>query len=227
MEGLPRQDQEKSTSAEGINATSFFNAKAIEQRIANLLSSIPQDQKVSALIIDISRLFSDLPQEKAARLGKIFEELQTRSTEDFVRDAATKLRAFVIENFTPQEIEERIRAVFIERGFIPLNRLLAYGIYKNEVHIHLLQDKIDDPGLIRQGLSELAHKLTSNPELQNIDKITATSWIVAKHPKLMERLGFTIEGPITEELKKEHFAGEARNVSRCSMTKEELLKRYG
>ncbi len=51
------------------------------------------------------------------------------------------------------------------------------------------KEKID---LLKDGLWSTAFFLRERSPWRNVDKITATSWIVKEHPKLMESLGFTI-----------------------------------
>lgn len=214
---------------------SILSAETAEREVLKILNAAPPGQKVETLTSRLSLLFSNIPEDKAAKLESIFRELKTvsiESEEDFAHTAATKLYAFITENFTAQELEARMRPIFIEQsGFIPLNEILSYGIYRSEAHIHLAPAKTkpvrETMELIKQGISELARKITTDEEMQHIDLITATSWIVAEHPRIMERLGFTIEGPINEEMKKEHFADETKDVSRCYMSKEELIRLYG
>ncbi|MBI4114431.1 MAG: hypothetical protein HY445_01160 [Candidatus Niyogibacteria bacterium] len=230
---MSREIPQKATSQE-IPVASIVSAETIERGILSLLNASPQNKKAETLVSKLSTVFSGIPEDKAAKLENIFEELRVTSTEseeDLAHAATTKLYAFITENFTAQEIEARIRSAFVEQGgFIPLNEILSYGIYRNEAHIHLAPARTkpvrETTELIKQGLSELARKITSDKELRDIDLITATSWIVAKHPKTMERLGFTTEGPITDEMKREHFADETRDVSKCYMSKEELLRLY-
>ncbi|MBP9771857.1 MAG: hypothetical protein KBD16_02960 [Candidatus Pacebacteria bacterium] len=46
--------------------------------------------------------------------------------------------------------------------------------------------------LLRDGFKKLAERLASDPLYQKVELLTGTSWIIAKNPKLLERLGFTI-----------------------------------
>ena len=76
---------------------------------------------------------------------------------------------------------------------------------------------------IENGLTKLTEVLKSHP---NVKTICAISWIVAKNPKLLTSLGFTVEGSITEEERRENFLEETRPVAKASMTREDLFARY-
>lgn len=79
-----------------------------------------------------------------------------------------------------------------------LNRLLSCELLNDgELMLHvnyakdlLISEKIR---LFRNGFIELSRLLKNNPWFSSVQLITATSWIVAEHPKMMERLGFTID----------------------------------
>jgi len=115
--------------------------------------------------------------------------------------------------------------------FIPLNEILSYGIAGDLIHIHLEPAEGRSPGekmeLVQQGLRELAKKLIEDHALEGIKTILATSWIVAAHPRIMEKLGFKVEGPIDEKMRREHFADESRPVGYSHMSREQFLELYG
>ena len=109
-------------------------------------------------------------------------------------------------------------------GFTEINRLLSYGKYKSTIHIHApagetVSNKL---GLYRDAMKKLADIINSDPEVQ---EITATSYLVAKHPGLFTRFGFKVED-ITDEFRQEHFAGEEREIKRASISREEFLNKF-
>lgn len=115
-----------------------------------------------------------------------------------------------------------------ESNFTPLSEILAYGQAGDVVHIHLASARAMSPGEqlrgVRDGLQKLAEVVARD---ETIQRITATSWIVAARPGLLEKLGFTVEPQdINDVERKEHFAEENRPVRRATMTREELLTRY-
>lgn len=110
--------------------------------------------------------------------------------------------------------------------FTPVNEILTYGIAGDNIHIHLSDLKIfhgEKEKLVRDGLRKLATILQSKPE---INKVSATSWIVAKHPKSIERLGFVVKGPISEEFRQKHFKDEKRPVHYSEISREEFITTY-
>lgn len=116
-----------------------------------------------------------------------------------------------------------------EGGYIKLNDLLYYGYGYDPnglfVHLHVapaqtLPDKI---ALLRGGLKRLASQIVND---QRVGSIVATSWIVAEHPRLIERLGFVVDGPIDEQTRKKYFADDSRPISKAHVSREDFLKRY-
>lgn len=68
-------------------------------------------------------------------------------------------------------------------------------------------------------MKELARQVTMLPELQKVETISGTSWIVVQYPRLVERLGFTIEDKPSRSL-------SSGKPYRAYMTKEKLLEMY-
>jgi len=125
--------------------------------------------------------------------------------------------------------------ILSEDGNLKLSEVLYSGIngeHKNEAEIHLAPatEFIKEKGIgvfkneIENGLKKLATIIKSD---NNIEKVSAVSWIVAKNPALLESLGFTIIGEISEEEKKqENYIGGNRPIARASMKREDFLVRY-
>lgn len=91
---------------------------------------------------------------------------------------------------------ENFGKTFMERPVISrINDLLGFEFNEDlkQIDIHIANQKDKPLGeklrLLREGFRELADFLKHKSE---IEKINATSWIVKEHPKLLERLGFTI-----------------------------------
>ena len=110
--------------------------------------------------------------------------------------------------------------------FAPVNEILTYGIYRDNIHIHLNDLSVshaEKQKLVQDGLRKLAIILQSKPE---VNKVSATSWIVAKHPKSIQDLGFTVIGPISEEFRQKRFKNEKRPVHYAEMSRNEFLNIY-
>lgn len=128
-------------------------------------------------------------------------------------------------------IEAKRRKDFVENGnFIPLNESLSYGKTKDVIHIHVAPSETLSAGtqlvLLRDGLRNL-RKIVENDE--TIKKITATSWIVATEQGkgIMEKLGFTVTGEISSEMREKFFKSDDRPVSEAIITRDEFLKNEG
>ena len=112
-----------------------------------------------------------------------------------------------------------------DREFIKINGILSYGLERKSIHIHVVTDEKVENLLSEfgDGMKKLAQITLENDE---VEEITATSWIVAAHPRVLERFGFVIDGEISEEERIAHFAGDNRPIWKASMTREKLLEKY-
>ena len=96
------------------------------------------------------------------------------------------------------------------------NEALHWNLDENDAQIHLSAVKTLGISKIKKvvvgGLEELAKTIKEN---QQIKTINATSWIIYKNPKIIERLGFKIVK-----------TNEERSEATASITREEFLKKY-
>lgn len=127
-------------------------------------------------------------------------------------------------------LEEKVRReIFVEKGgFSKVNELLSISEESDTIWLHLAPAKTlslsEKLALFKQGLQKLAKLLT---EKDNVKNIRATSWIVVQHPKLFERLGFTVEGPISSDDRERYFNEESREVWGAYIDRNDFLTRYG
>ena len=140
---------------------------------------------------------------------------------EFVEKFVIALKPFFdlwVDN--PREFERIERQRFVEKGgYTKVNEILSYGAEGDDVHIHLAPAKALGMEVRRQaieGLKELAQIVQKD---KSIKSISATSWIVAEHPKLMEKFGFTI-------IEEEGFTSEGKKIAAATMPREEFLERY-
>lgn len=139
-------------------------------------------------------------------------------TEAFGNQAAESLAQFILRHFDYSQIEEISR-----RGRNMLNRLVEYEIdYEEEViwlHIPmtLLENGVELRTLFIEALGKLAEKLNQDPDLREIKKICAASWIIYRIPdKHLETLGFS-----NIERYEKDKSGSAE------ISREVLLEKYG
>ncbi|MFC1656585.1 hypothetical protein ACFL14_01285 [Patescibacteria group bacterium] len=122
------------------------------------------------------------------------------------------------ENIENSENQEQ------ESEFTPLNELISYGQTDSNAHIHLIPGTKAEISrdLYTDALHKLAEVIEQNPD---IDTVSATSWIVARHPRLFEKQGFQIDD-ISDEFKSQYFPNEQRDIKYASMSREDFLNRF-
>ena len=123
-----------------------------------------------------------------------------------------------------------------------INDMLGYEFMEgNELWLHIYD--VRDMGfgeklkMLREGFKYLASLLKSHERFDNIDVVSGTSWIVTKNPKLMERLGFTIDNnaPQFENSKKVYYSKkryhnkdmEDIEPSYAYISKDKFIELYG
>lgn len=148
--------------------------------------------------------------------------------EEFIKKGFISLKSLIDWRKDNEALfEVKARKNFIENsGFVPLNEMLSYGRAENNVHIHVAPSKTFSIGaklsLLKDGLRKLQQVVKDDEGILNV---TASSWIVAtKQGKgIMEKLGFTVEGEISEEEKEKFFDKEDRPVAEAFITREDFL----
>ena len=191
----------------------------------------------------------DTPEERMAKIKKgmtiyfsfinrqpeeILSDLDTCTTitsrEEFVTRVFDILEPIAHAKFDhPVEYEELARKNFLEQGdFASINQLLAYNVDGDSLHLHVAPNETtslrDMLNMLKDGLHDLAKIVRDN---EDIKEIVGTSWIIASHGKLIERLGFTIEGLIDEEERIRDFGNqERRDISKAKISRGDFLSRY-
>lgn len=134
----------------------------------------------------------------------------------------------------PQLFEELQRKHFLlDNKFNSLNELLHYDINDDGwAHIHIApfetipaKEKSKLLILFNEGMEKLAEILKNN---DNIKGVIAESWIVAEHPKILERYGFKITGEIDEETRQRYYGGggEQRAIHSAYIDREKFLEKF-
>jgi hypothetical protein len=162
-------------------------------------------------------------QEIAAIREKILRCEDIRSAEQFADYVMLALQPiFGIAFSVLEEIQTKVMNE--QGGFTEINRLFSYGKSGSTIHIHAsfgesVEKKIS---LYRDGMRRLAQIVNGDPD---IEEITATSWIVARHPRMFEGWGFTIED-VSASFRKQHFGRDTREVKRATIRRDEFLRRF-
>ncbi len=173
--------------------------------------------------------------DKEGIVKGVRESVNIKDRQTSISHLLKVLEPFIIIKATQPEIFEKIgrQEILSKDGNLKLSEVLFAGLgEEDETLIHLLPatEFIKKEGIgnfkkeIINGLIKLAELIKSYP---NIKRVYAISWIVAKNPLLLEKLGFIIVGDISEEERKEHFLEENRPIAKAFMTREDLLAKYG
>lgn len=187
------------------------------------------DERYSVLSKALERFVKEgiLKKEDVENSLKSLSEIDNR--EKFINGVLEVLLPVLdFKELHPAEFEKLEYEMSIEQGyFTRLNETLSYGRSGEVVHIHLVSSRelgiAKLKKLVLEGLEELAKVVEKD---EKIKIITATSWIVAKNPKLLEKLGFTVTGPISEKERVEFYPGDDRDVSSAEISRDEFLEKY-
>ncbi len=173
--------------------------------------------------------FLDMLPDGQSVLDELDQIALIENREDFVRTISDLLEPLIeLRLSEPQEFEARQRQGFLEGGnFIAINQLLSYKLHGKSLSLHVQPNETTPPAeqkrLMLDGLRELAEIVRNNPNIKNI---TAASWIVADKPGILRKLGFTLDGSISEEERQKYFAGSDEPIDKAHISREELLEKY-
>ncbi len=182
--------------------------------------------KISQRLANYHELLEQTPEELKAALAACS---QIEDKDEFVAQVLQILEPLLIlKQQDPVRWETVARREFVRNGgFEQINDLLAYSIEGDTLHLHVppnettpIKVKIN---LIKDGLKKVAEVIKEHPEVEHI---IGKSWIVASHGSLLERLGFTVE-ELSDEVKARSQELDPRDIALASISREELLKRYG
>lgn len=134
-------------------------------------------------------------------------------------------------------MEKPDRALKIEKaGGVFLNQLISAKLDTPEsISIHVG----DSAGLpwsesylmFVEGMRSLAVMLERNQDFKEVKEITATSWIVTKHPTVLEGLGFTItdQGGSASKMLQSGIYTHAKSEPwrHAYMRRDDFIRRYG
>lgn len=178
-------------------------------------------------------------EERIGEIKESFEEiLQNLKEKDEIRidlDKCANIKdknefikrvSEILKPATELAIEDFIKNNVGDKKRWLLNEVLSYTVNGDIIQIHIFSGK-KEYGLAQkvfEGLKELAEAVNKDP---NIKTIEAISWIVSKHPKLIEKkMGFTIGGDVDPEYIKEHFDDEDGEIKKAYISRDDFLNRY-
>ena len=204
-----------------------FTLQSFEQIVASSIVGTEEDKK--------SFLFERLSGETNLFFGKqkqyqvLLRELQSRqysSDDEMAKVVGKELHDFAIQNFSYEQLGQNLNR---DQEFEELNNVLSYGGSSRLIHIHMLpkdgvfdgrkpKDKAEYLRVqVIDGLQKLAQLLQNDPRWVNIEVVTAVSWLVAKHSKLLESLKFTVESNLKDK---------PRTIRGAFIYREDFLREY-
>lgn len=106
-----------------------------------------------------------------------------------------------------------------------VNDILNYGVHGDRLELHVYPNSTTKiltlPVLLRGGLQEIAHRMSTDRTLENIAHITGKSPLVKRFAAFLERMGFTIERDAQGEV-----VLDVGGNGKCEMSREEFMKRF-
>ena len=198
----PTDVVEQFPSPEELKDISLAEERALfEQLLTERLAQMDTDEDQVAfthgLAERVKPLFeprnAEAWQQFSAALSTINGSADTAATE--IADVALTLRQSTFDSYA--HYEHAIRQHTLETGktaALTPELGITYHVEDTVAHLHYgasysIRNKRKQ---MEAGLAKLAELLEHEPELQQINAVHARSWIVAKHPKMFERYGFTI-----------------------------------
>ena len=198
---------------------------SVEQALLHIPDTLDLESQKKQLLAKIRGKLPDILPEHVTALDRLLSELEAvsvTSREELVERVTPRLVSFYTNAMPLGELQTRLGNYWVKfYGRTGVNDTLSYDLNTPaEIHIHIATLFTLNPAetikQLEEGLHELALQLQTDPNLAQIELIKGRSWIVYKHPKLVERLGFTI-------IDKDEEDGHAL----ASISRDEFLKRYG
>ena len=217
---FPQPNKEKASAVEAMT-------KRIEADVARMWNETPEDDDIAKKIKYLTErlalrgqdLFSSHAEEYAQLIGKL-RTYPYSNPEAVPKELGSLISQFLVENYTPEDLEEKIRVNTAERyGWTTVNEAFAYNIDGNNIAIHVpamfTKTTMEMMRLFKEGLRTLAQRLVEDQSLANIEKIVGESWIIYEYPLVIKKMGFEIE-----EIYKKEQKGTA------SITRENFVAKY-
>jgi hypothetical protein len=209
----PQVEKEAKPEPQQENREMYY--RTMQDKMSMVFDDYPTGQeRIEAIIGSNSSVLDQMPNGSEIR-----ERLRLchgiQSKREFVGKVSEILRPltdFILDN--------RDRLVSPgEEGRNQVNELLSYDIRGNQLYIHVSgwEAKLTK---YKEGLQEVAMVVRQNSDIETVE---AVSWIVLEHPKILERLGFTVD----KEAGQVALDGQGDGIAgRAYMTRNDFLEKY-
>ncbi len=195
--------------------------KSAMREIRDETPELPRDEVVIRGLEKLKERLALTISDRAIEISDLLGGLTRQENEEedsFIQRVSLEITNF-LSSYSPEEIEAMARR-FPQYQDTELNRLLRYGISGDVVHIHVpvtfLANPLELKALFIDGLRKLADQLQNDPKLSSINKITASSELVAKGQRAFRDAGFTIT-----------YIDEEKSSGDAEISKEKLIEVYG
>lgn len=238
LRGVEKEDKIKEEkSIENKKEVKVTNSEEMEMAVEHFIDELPNNkEKIDSLNNLLVRSLNNELLEKIGlniTVNEIKNNLEKckkiESGAEFINKVKEIIKPISIAmDNNPVEFANFKRKVFNEsHQFKPLNEVFSYRIDEGDLHLHMApatdMSTISKIKFIKDAIEKLPEIVKSN---RKVKKISATSWIVASNPKILERIGFKDEGPISDETRKRDFEGETEPISRATISREKFLSIY-
>lgn len=202
-------------------AKKYDSHEKIEDAIEETLSQLEFFFTSENFTLDAEKLKNDL---------RMCSNAKTR--DEFVDQAVLAWKPFMDFKIDNPAIFEEIERAFIssKEGRVTINQLLGYEREEDGwISIHIARNKTVSVNEKRQFIlffSEGMKELAQVAQKENIKGIWAESWIIAKHPDILKRYGFTVEGNLDKESRDNKYPDEEREVGRAYIETEKLVEKF-
>ena len=211
MHELPQQQNESNKNRE-----EEIMHKTIRRKIATVFDNFEiGEDRIENLISESDDLFQKIEDSEGVKMQlKACASIGNKN--EFIERVAAVLKPCL--NFLVTQTD-----LMINSKRRQLNAMLAYEINDDAVCLHVftggLEGRLSE---FVEGLQELAKEVKNNEAITTIE---AVSWIVVKHPKVLARLGFVLDGG-EDDLSKKLTLSNGIEYAKAHMDKDDFLKKY-
>lgn len=243
-----------STTKENVNINEKYIEveNDIREKLKGVFDSenfIDRHNSLISLVESLSKsdlLLEEISNETFQSMKQGLEQIvNVESNDEYVEGVVSILQPLLRVKAEKPVLYEDVQALSQMEisGFTPLNKRVSCGYSKDHegnrfAHIHFADShelKKTYPTqedwvqamqeLYEDGLTKIAKVATQD---ESFTHVSSTSWLnnTKTYGNQKKRMGFIDFKPISEELRRNHFANETRPVIGCTLPREVLLQKY-
>ncbi len=205
----------------------------VKRSFSRIFDSVEKQKEIDGVVYMIEQIPDDKINNKEEVINGLKTSVEIKSKKDFINHilkVVEPVHIFSLKN--PKLFEDMQREHVLEKEEnTRLSKVLFCGFddKRKSAHIHLAvaREFIKEFGIkafireVTDGLRKLAEIIKDNNE---VNEVTATSWIVKEHPELMKNLGFTLAD---KKLELSPSSDDKRKRRDSFISREDFLSKYG